>query len=123
MKYILLLTFIIYIKSYISSYYSSCVNNPPRGGFTNIETGECRKHNPSNGYCCVLSYNVQNGGHKDKSQYEECIGITKNGYNNIRDVVVDVKEDMNLDYVSIDCSSKMLDLFYISLLLFVLNII
>ena len=112
---------IIYIKSYIQSYYTPC-KNPPAGGFTSIDTSECRKHNPSNAYCCVLSYKVQNMNHEDKSYYEECIGISKYGYNNIKDVVVDVEEDMNLDYVSIKCSSKMLYLFYISLLLFILNI-
>ena len=122
MKYILLLTFIAYIKNYISSYYSSCYN-PPSGGYTSIGTSECRKHNPTDGYCCLLSYYVQTANHKDETRYEECIGISKKGYENIRDVVVDVKDDFCLDNsISINCSSKMLGLFYFSLLLFILNI-
>ena len=58
MKYVLLLTFIAFIKSYISSYYTSCDNNPPKGAFTFIEFDECKKHNPSDGHCCHLSYNL-----------------------------------------------------------------
>ena len=122
MKYILLLILLAYIKSYISSYYSSCIN-PPRGGFTSIGTSECRKHNPSNGYCCLLYYYVQNDGHEKESRYEECIGISKKGYNNIRDLEVDVEEYLDLDSVHIDCKSKMLKVFYISLFLSILNII
>ena len=122
MKYILLLILLSYIKSYISSYYSSCIN-PPRGGFTSIGTSECRKHNPSDGYCCLLYYYVKNGDHEKETRYEECIGISKYGYNNIYDVVVDVEEDKNLDSVNIDCKSKMLKVFYISLFLSILNII
>ncbi len=121
MKNILLLTFIVYIKSYIPSYYSSCVN-PPSGGFSSFTTSECRKHNPSNGHCCLLSYNVQNGDHKDTSTYEECIGITQFGYDNIYDLEVDIEEDKNLDSVNIYCISTILDLFYRSLILFILNI-
>ena len=122
MKYILLLILLAYIKSYISSYYSSCIN-PPRGGFTSIGTSECRKHNPSDGYCCLLYYYVQNDGHENESRYEECIGISKKGYNNIKDLEVDVEEDMDLDSVYIDCNSKILKVFYISLFLSILNII
>ena len=121
MKSILLLTFVAYIKSYISSYYNSC-NNPPAGKFSHIGTSECQKHNPEKGYCCLLSYYIRNADHKKKSRYEDCIGISKEGYENIYDVVVDVKEDKDLDNVSVDCSSNNLDLFYIFLLLFILNI-
>ena len=121
MKYILLLIFIVYIKTYISSYYAPC-NNPPKGGYTSIGTSECRKHNPSNGYCCLLIYYIRNAGHNEKSRYEECIGISKLGYENIYDLEVDVEEDMGFNSVQIDCSSKMMNLFYISVLLFILNI-
>ena len=122
MKSILLFTFIVYIKSYISSYYDSCIN-PPKGGFTNIGTAECQKYNPSNGYCCVLSFEKKNEMHQKESRYEECIGISKKGYNNIRDLEVDVEEYLDLDSVHIDCKSKMLKVFYISLFLSILNII
>ena len=121
MKSILLFTFIVYIKSYISSYYDSCIN-PPKGGFTNIGTAECQKYNPSNGYCCLLSFEKKNEMHQKESRYEECIGISKHGYENIYDLIVDVEEDRDLDSVNINCSAKMLNLFYISLLLFILNI-
>ena len=121
MKHILLLTFIVYIKSYISSYYSSC-NNPPQGRFGSIGSNECRKHNPSGGHCCLLYYYKKNADHNKESRYEECIGITEFGYENIYDLEVDIEEDMNLGSVFVDCTSRMLDLFYISLLLFMLNI-
>ena len=65
MKYILLLTFIAFIKSYNPSYYSSC-KNPPQGRFGNIDILECPKHNPSDGHCCLLSYYKQNANHKKK---------------------------------------------------------
>jgi hypothetical protein len=122
MKYILLLILLIYIKSYIPSYYRSCIN-PPKGGFTSVGTSECRKHNPSDGYCCLLYFYVKNKDHEKESRYEECIGITKKGYNNIKDLEVDVEEDMDLDSVYIDCNSKILKVFYISLFLSILNII
>ena len=44
MKYILLLILLSYIKSLIDSYYTPCVN-PPIGGFIDIGTSECRRHN------------------------------------------------------------------------------
>ena len=122
MKYILLLILLSYIKSLIPSYYTSCVN-PPRGGFTHIGTSECRKHNPSGGYCCLLSYYIKNADHEKETRYEECIGITRKGYDNIKDLEVDVEEYLNLESVSIDCKSKMLKVFYISLFLSILNII
>jgi len=121
MRIILILGIIVYIKSYISSYYSTCINNPPRGNFNNIGSSECRKHNPSNGHCCVLSYYVKSGDHEQKTQYYECIGITNDGYENIYDLEVDLEEDMDLDSVYIHCSSTILNLFYIILLL--LNIL
>ena len=122
MKSILLLTFIIYIKSFISSYYSSCIN-PPKGRFSSIGKNECQKHNQTNSYCCLLSYYIRNANHKEKTRYEECIGISKLGYDQINDVINDVNEDKNLDdQVSIDCTSKSLGFFYIFLLLFILNI-
>ena len=121
MKYILLLIFIVYINNYIPSYYNPC-QNPPKGGFTYIGTSECRKYSSSNGFCCLLVYYVENANHQNKSRYEECIGISKNGYENIYDLVVDIEEDRNLGSVQINCSSKMLGLFYISLLLFILII-
>ena len=117
MKYLLLLTFIAYIKS--QSYYSSC-KNPPKGRFGSIGSSECRKHNPSDGHCCLLYYYINNANHKKKSRYEECIGISKFGYDNIYSVEVDIEKNKNLDSVSIHCTSKMLDLLYISLLLFIL---
>ena len=121
MKSILLLTFIAFIKSYVSSYYKSCIN-PPTGGYTSIGRSECRKHNPSGGYCCLLYFYVETYDHSKQTRYEECIGLSKKGYENIYDVEVDVEDDMNLPNVSIDCTSKTLDLFYISLLLFILYI-
>ena len=118
MRIILILGIIAYIKSYISSYYKSCKKNAPKGSFSSLGSDECRKYNPSNGYCCVLSYYVKN---YDNTKYNECIGITKDGYKNIYDLEVDIEEDKNLDSVSIQCTSKILNLFYISLLL--LNIL
>ena len=43
------------------------------------------------------------------------------GYENIYDLVVDVEEDMGLDFAQTECSSKKIELFYISLLLFILS--
>ena len=121
MKYILLLILIAYIKSYNSSYYSPC-NNPPKGRFSYINKYECIEHKSSNGYCCHLNYYIRNANHIRKSRYEECIGITSLGYYNIRSVKFDIEKDKNLTDINIYCTSKMVDLFYISLLLFILNI-
>ena len=117
MKIIVLLAFITYIKS---QYYSSCIDNPPNGRFGYISSAECRKHNPSDGYCCSLSLFKRNGNHTKKSKYMECIGITKKGYNNISDLVVDFKARKNLTDIDINCTSKILNLFYIYLFLIIL---
>ena len=50
----------------------------------------------------------------------ECIGITKKGYNNISDLVVDFKARKNLTDIDINCKSKILNLFYIYLFLIIL---
>ena len=127
MKYIINLILIIYIRSYIAKYYSSCEKGTPDEGYGLIPPAECRKYNPSNGYCCVLSFKEKNickcdcdDSKKNDQYYYSCYGITKDGYKNINNLVEDLEDYMNLDALSLNCSAKTLNFIYKKLLLILL---
>ena len=81
MKYLLIIISLVYTSSSIDEYLSSCKSGKyfPVAGFETIDRANCRKFNPSEGYCCLLSYEktvYQYNSYVNKT-YNECFGISK----------------------------------------------
>ena len=107
MKFVLIITFLVYASSSVDDYLSSCNSGAyfPRAGFESIDRADCRKYNPSNGYCCRLSYEktvYELNSYVNKT-YNECFGISKSGY-------------MNIGQLGIDCFSFNLKFKYLLLI-------
>ena len=125
MKFVLIITFIVYASSSVDDYLSSCKSGAyfPRAGFESIDRADCRKYNPSNGYCCRLSYEktvYELNSYANKT-YNECFGISKSGYMNIGQLVDSLSNSLQKDHLRIDCFSFNLKFKYL-LLIFLLFI-
>ena len=98
-----------------------------------LSTEECRKHDSEGGYCCYLHYKIEDGNyHSDgyntyyyyyyyykKKENETksnlrllqepqryCYGLTKEGFDNIEDVIDELQDESGIDKLEIDCGNK-----------------
>ena len=100
-----------------------------------LSTEECRKHDSEGGYCCYLHYKIEDGSYysdgyttyyyyyyyykkkenetKTKSRIRllqepqrYCYGLTKEGFDNIEDVIDELQDESGIDNLEIDCGYK-----------------
>ena len=100
-----------------------------------LSTEECRKHDSEGGYCCYLHYIIEDGSYysdsyityyyyyysykkkenetKTKSRIRllqepqrYCYGLTKEGFDNIEDVIDELQDESGIDNLEIDCGYK-----------------
>ena len=133
MNKILIITLIIYSSCLTSKYYTNCLDGAPIYDNKDHTVQECNKYNPEESYCCLLSFKIDedvtsfsfNLGNFFRVLEEKefsCIGITKDGYNKISDVIKEIEKESGVSKLKIDCNSKRLDIFgyLFYLLLFIL---
>jgi len=118
--FILFLLLIISIQTITDSYYSTCASGAPKSGL--LTYSECQKYSYNETRCCLLYYvtyySKDLNTYKYKNKIAEpnskrrkladrkntCFGITKEGYDNIKDVIEEIEEENDIDDIHIDCS-------------------
>jgi hypothetical protein len=134
MQLLLLLILLSKVLSKTGNYYTDCVYGSPQSGL--IAYSECQEYAVEDSHCCLLyfvtkekpSYNFFSKkvvdapkkeifGRKLESRWNFCFGLTKDGYNNIKDVIKELKNESGLDDININCFSKNLKLSAIIILL------
>lgn len=129
MKKLLFLALLLcYALSLNQNYYQRCLS-----GIENIDiisVSQCRKYDDNGGYCCYLQYenekiqnyiyfpsyyNYKKIGNKTSTtlrmlgeKNKICYGISKNGYDNINDVIKELKEETGVENLDIDCGQHRL---------------
>ena len=117
-------------------YYAECDYGAP---FTNVKSAyECQlyKNVNTSDYCCRLYYEYKSGyssysssncgcygeNKEEKLDSGHCIGITLEGYNNIKSVIKELEKEFkeSKKELHIDCSFKYLEIINKSLILFLL---
>ena len=121
-SFILFLLLMNSIQTTSDSYYSSCASGAPKSGL--LTYSECQKYSYNETRCCLLYYvtyyskdlntykyknkiaesNSENKGRKLAERKNTCFGITKEGYDNIKDVIEEIEEENDIDDIHIDCS-------------------
>ena len=125
MKTILIITLIIYSSCKTSEYYTKCKDGAPEYDNRDHSVSECNGYSKEGSYCCLLSFTISNDKQYvslfralEEKEYL-CIGISKEGYNKISDVIKEIEKEASLSSLKIDCNSKNLNIFILlSYLLF-----
>ena len=139
MKILLLLILIIQAFSRNNNYYKSCNEGAPRSGF--ITYSDCQGYAASGAYCCLMYYegnpNVElnfffkknenntsvgkvdeQEGRKLSERENLCIGLSSEGYHYIKKVIDELEEESGVKDISINCTSKTLNIGIILFILF-----
>ena len=134
MKLLILSIALANIISLTPNYYQECSDElilvDSEKGI--LSTEECRKHHPEGGYCCYLHYKIEDGNYcsdgcntyyyyysykkkenetKSKLRLLQepqryCYGLTKEGFDNIEDVIDELQDESGIDNLEIDCGYK-----------------
>ena len=139
MKILLLLILIIQAFSRNNNYYKSCNEGAPKSGF--ITYSDCQGYAASGAYCCLMYYegnpNVElnfffkknenntsvgkvdeQEGRKLSERENLCIGLSSEGYHYIKKVIDELEEESGVKDISINCTSKTLNIGIILFILF-----
>ena len=134
MKAIILLILFFNIFCRTGKYYTSCQSGAPKSGF--LTSSECSEYAQKGSYCCLLYYTVtadiknSNASNLFKDtkgrilteRENYCFGLTKNGFDNIDDVIDELEDETEIDDIHIICTdSKYLNfraLLFLLLILF-----
>ena len=139
MKILLLIILIIQTFSLNNNYYKKCNEGAPKSGF--ITSSECKGYAASEAYCCLLYYvanpdvelniffkknenNTSVGkvdekeGRKLSERENLCIGLSSEGYHNIKKVIDELEKESGVKDISINCISKTLNISFILFILF-----
>ena len=133
MEIILLLFVLEYILCFRKEYYTKCAYDSEY--IINPSTKKCNYYNPSDGYCCYLTYQeysdepldgggeITKGDNEDKIKNDSkklrklldidsdcCIGISRIGYNHIDKVIKEIEKETDYYKVFIDCNQNRLKL-------------
>ena len=135
MKLLILSIALANIISLTPNYYQECSDElilvDSEKGI--LSTEECRKHDSEGGYCCYLHYKIEDGNYysdgyntyyyyyyyykkkenetKSKLRLLQepqryCYGLTKEGFDNIEDVIDELQDESGIDKLEIDCGNK-----------------
>ena len=126
---------IICYKCYNQSYVSYCEDSYFEESTENLSPDKYHLYDPiesSNDTCCYIKYGkivsytyyyyvyykTKNKNHNHTRNleanfeyYYSCIGLTREGYNNIKTLIKELKNDGSGDTIDIDCFSKYLKIF------------
>ena len=123
MPIIIMLILIINVFSLTDIYYENCYYGTPKSGL--LSYSECNEYANEDSFCCLL-YFVGNSDKKDRFQYRKsddtnkelrklgedrvnlCIGITEEGYDNIKDVIKELEQDTEVEDIHILCFSRII---------------
>lgn len=136
MRSLLFLLFFFGVLGKTSKYYSSCSSGAPKSGM--ITYSDCKEYASGSNHCCLLYY-VSNPDiqinynfyfktadtteketqiRKLSERVNLCFGLSEDGYDNIEDVIDELEDESGLDEININCSSKILNLNIIILVIF-----
>ncbi len=145
MNTLLLLGLFYYTLSLNDNYYQKCLS-----GIDNIDiisVSECRKYDPDGGYCCYLhyenkkkavdiyvppTYDYKKKENKTSTNFRKlgeplnyCYGLSKNGYDNINNVIDELKKESGVEELSINCNqirlkNSLLNIFGLLLILIII---
>lgn len=144
MKLIIFLICFIYILSLTSNYYKKCSSGVEYIDIVSVSS--CRQYDNDGGYCCYLTYdnpkekydipiylppyyrNKNENKTKLRTLQEPkyyCYGISKSGYDNIDDVIDELKDETGIPEMKIDCDgyglkNSLLNLFYLLFIVIIL---
>ena len=134
MKLLILSIALANIISLTPNYYQECSDElilvDSEKGI--LSTEECRKHDSEGGYCCYLHYKIEDGNYcsdgcntyyyyysykKKENETKSnlrllqepqryCYGLTKEGFDNIEDVIDELQDESGIDKLEIDCGNK-----------------
>ena len=134
MKLLILSIALANIISLTPNYYQECSDElilvDSEKGI--LSTEECRKHDSEGGYCCYLHYIIEDGNYysdgyntyyyyyyykKKENETKSnlrllqepqryCYGLTKEGFDNIEDVIDELQDESGIDKLEIDCGNK-----------------
>ena len=135
MKLVILFYAFLYSYCLTNSFYKKCLS-----GIENINAisvSECRKYDPEGGYCCYVTYenpkkeadifiyfpplyySTKKENQKKRSLQEPkqyCYGLSKEGYDNIDDVIDEISDEGGFTKLDIDCRKRWLKLNLINIL-------
>ena len=136
MKLIILLSIFIYALSLNSTYYMDCKDGADDLFF--ITKSRCNQYNPDGGYCCYVRLEDDDdfffeihdaydntskfNSTKLRKLYQDgfCLGISKEGYDNIEQVVKELKNNYEVYEVKIYCWQKYIEFNFLIILILLL---
>ena len=135
MKAVILLTVLIYSICLTGNYYEKCSSNI---SFNPTSANQCKEYSANGAYCCYLHYEnpkVRQDiimptyyNKKDKlcslgEPKGYCYGISKEGYDKIKDVIKELKKETGIDELYIDCRAKRLKYYLLNILIIILAVL
>jgi len=118
MRILILLASFIYALCLTKSYYKKCLAGTDYIDL--LSANECREYDPEGGYCCFLNYDndkipvflffkkKENRTNTRSLQEPQryCYGISFEGYDNINDVIEELKEETGINQIRVDCGKQ-----------------
>ena len=135
MKIFIFLNVLIYSLCLTNNYYKECSGNVT---FSPASATQCRKFDTNGAFCCYLHYEIpkiQNVIHiptfyfkKNKTRAlgepkSYCYGITKEGFDNIKKVIDELKDESGMEQLYIDCGAKRLKNYLLSILFIIFTVL
>lgn len=118
MKAFILLTVLIYCLCLTNKYYQKCTSTI---FFNPTSVNQCKEFSENGAYCCYLHYEnpkiqeyiymptYYEKKNKTRSLGEPkgyCYGLSKEGYDNIKTVIGELKDETGIEELYIDCRAK-----------------
>ena len=135
MKIFILLTVLIYSLCLTNNYYQKCSSDAT---FAPTSSNQCRQYDANGAYCCYLHYENPKDQHlvimptfynkKDKLRAlgepkSYCHGLSKEGYDNIKDVIKELKDETGIQELYIDCRAKRLNYYLLTILIIIFAVL
>ena len=135
MKIFILLNVLISSFCLTSKYYEECTGNTT---FAPASANQCRQYDANGAFCCYLNYEILKTQNvvvlptfffkKDKPRSlsepkSYCFGITKEGFDNIKKVIDELKEESGMEKINIDCGTKRLKYYLLNILIIILAVL
>ena len=135
MKAVILLTVIIYSICLTGKFYEKCSANIT---FNPTSANHCKEYSANGAYCCYLHYEnpkvrqdiymptYYNKKDKLRSLGEPkgyCYGLSKEGYDEIKNVIKELKKETGIDELYIDCRAKRLKYYLLNILIIILAVL
>ena len=137
MKLIILLSIFMYALSMTSRYYMDCKDGADE--LIIITRYRCNQYNPDGGYCCYVTleeddddffYEIHDAydniskfnSTKLRKLYQDsfCLGVSQEGYDNIEQVVKELKNNYDVWDVKINCWQKYIEFNLLNILILLL---